>query len=57
MASNPTRRQFLRSTGITVAGGTLFNLASSDGLAAEAKPVFKISLGEWSLHRCYLAAS
>src|SRR6188508_3306955 len=46
-----TRRDFLRSSAVAVAGGTLSTIPMCPLLAAEAKPLFKISLGEWAFHR------
>jgi sugar phosphate isomerase/epimerase len=40
---------------MAVAGGAVLNLAVSRGLAAKSKPLFEISLGEWSLHRALFA--
>ncbi len=49
--SGTTRREFLKATATAVAGSALLNSATSSVLAAEIKPHFKISLGEWAFHR------
>lgn len=46
-----TRRQFLKSTTMVLAGSAVLNNATSQAWAAETKPLFKISLGEWAFHR------
>jgi sugar phosphate isomerase/epimerase len=46
-----TRREFFQTAGVAVAGGALLSSTSSAVIATEKKPLFKISLGEWSLHR------
>src|SRR6188508_2709643 len=49
--SASTRRQFLKSTTMVLAGSAVLNNAMSQVWAAETKPLFKISLGEWAFHR------
>jgi sugar phosphate isomerase/epimerase len=51
MKASNTRREFLKTAGIAVAASAAFDFPIGHLLAAEKKPVFKISLGEWSLHR------
>src|SRR4029079_781398 len=46
-----TRREFLKSTTMAVAGCGVLNSAAKLALAAETTPLFKISLGEWAFHR------
>jgi sugar phosphate isomerase/epimerase len=50
MQNASTRRALLRSA-VAATGGFLLSAAAKPLLAAEAKPWFKVSLGEWSLHR------
>ncbi|MFK7910073.1 MAG: sugar phosphate isomerase/epimerase family protein [Akkermansiaceae bacterium] len=45
---NTSRRQFLKTTGIALAGSTLPAFAEKTD---EKKPRFQISLAQWSLHR------
>ncbi len=46
------RRDFLAATAAATAGLSLGNMSMSESQAAEnKKPLFKISLAEWSLHR------
>jgi sugar phosphate isomerase/epimerase len=47
-----SRRQFLKTTGIALAGSTLPACANK---SEEKKPRFQISLAEWSLHRALRA--
>ncbi len=50
--STPTRRDFMKQTGAAAAAAT--TLGAAAGLAsaqASKKPLFNISLAEWSLHR------
>jgi sugar phosphate isomerase/epimerase len=51
MTLSSTRREFLKSTTAAVAGSALLNCAPRLALAAETKPLFTISLGEWAFHR------
>lgn len=46
-----TRREFLKTTTVAIAGGAVLNSSAARALATEAKPLFKISLGEWAFHR------
>ena len=55
--SASTRREFLKSATMALAGGGIFNSVASIGLAAESKPLFKISLGEWAFHRALFGKS
>src|SRR4029079_18893679 len=52
-----TRREFLKSTTMAVAGCGVLNSAAKLALAAEARPLFKISLGEWAFHRALFSKS
>src|SRR4051794_7431639 len=45
-----TRREFLKSTAMAFVGSAVLNNPTSVW-AAESKPLFKISLGEWAFHR------
>jgi L-ribulose-5-phosphate 3-epimerase len=47
----PNRREFLKSATSALAGSVILNNATSRILAAEANPLFKISIGEWTFHR------
>jgi L-ribulose-5-phosphate 3-epimerase len=49
--SNSTRREFLKSTALALAGGAIWDKAESSALATETNSLFKISLGEWAFHR------
>jgi L-ribulose-5-phosphate 3-epimerase len=52
MGGSINRRMFLKSTAAASAALSLANATGSELLAAEKeKPLFKISLAEWSLHR------
>jgi sugar phosphate isomerase/epimerase len=52
MIDTPTnRRVFLKTAGSAAAGAALMGLSPLHGFAAKSKPEFKISIGEWSLHR------
>jgi L-ribulose-5-phosphate 3-epimerase len=52
MTSSPSnRRDFLKSATATLAGSAILNYVPSFARAAEAKPLFKISVGEWTFHR------
>ncbi|HEY2839968.1 MAG TPA: sugar phosphate isomerase/epimerase family protein [Pirellulales bacterium] len=44
------RREFLASSGVIAAGVSL-GMEARSAAAADAKPLFEISLAEWSLHR------
>jgi L-ribulose-5-phosphate 3-epimerase len=55
--SASTRRDFLKSTAMALAGSAILNSATSPVLAAETKPLFKISLGEWAFHRALFSKS
>jgi sugar phosphate isomerase/epimerase len=46
-----TRREFLKTTTVALAGGAALTSSAPRALAAEIKPLFKISLGEWAFHR------
>ena len=48
---SPTRREFLKATTGVVAASVALNTPVANALAAEKELLFKISLGEWSLHR------
>jgi len=50
MNHTTTRREFLQTTGAVAAGLGLSNLALPT-FAAEEKPLYRISLAEWSLHK------
>ena len=50
-----TRREFLKSTGMLAAGLTMTGLTESSVSAADAQPLYKISLAQWSLHRALFA--
>lgn len=52
-----TRREFLKSTTMALTGGAILNSVTSIGLAAETKPLFKLSLGEWAFHRALFGKS
>src|SRR4249920_2970220 len=52
-----TRREFLKSTAVAFAGSAVLNNGTSLVLAAETKPLFKISLGEWAFHRALFGKS
>jgi L-ribulose-5-phosphate 3-epimerase len=52
-----TRREFLKSTTMALAGSAILNGTTGIGLAAETKPLFKISLGEWAFHRALFGKS
>lgn len=45
------RRKFLQATAATAAGALSLGSATALAFEAAAKPLFKISLAEWSLHR------
>jgi len=47
-----TRRNFLQATLATTAGGLIL---PSTTFAADEKPLFKISLAQWSLHKAFFA--
>ncbi len=51
MTENVDRRDFLKTAGTVAAGVGLAGLPMTAAAAAPAKPLFKISLAEWSLHR------
>lgn len=53
MTPSPTRRRFCKSA--LLAGGALALPHAASLLAAEKKPLFQISLAEWSLHRALFA--
>ena len=42
---------------MALAGSAVLNSATSPALAAETKPLFKISLGEWAFHRALFGKS
>jgi L-ribulose-5-phosphate 3-epimerase len=46
-----TRREFLKASGTIATGSFALGFPTAKLFAAEKKPVFQISLGEWSLHR------
>lgn len=52
-----TRREFLKSTTMALAGGAILNSPMSRAWAAESNPLFKISLGEWAFHRALFGKS
>jgi L-ribulose-5-phosphate 3-epimerase len=52
-----TRREFLKSTAMAFAGCAVLNSATSLVVAAETKPLFNISLGEWAFHRALFSKS
>ncbi len=60
MTHNSTRRDFLRtaataSAGVAMAGLSTGRLFASEHDKAKKKPLFKLSLAEWSLHRTLFA--
>jgi len=55
MNHSTTRREFLQSTGAVAAGLSLSSLALGTTYAAEDKPLYRISLAEWSLHKTLFA--
>jgi sugar phosphate isomerase/epimerase len=46
-----TRRQFLKSSGLAVAAGAFVTAPVCKAFTAKDGPAFKISIGEWALHR------
>ncbi len=46
-----TRRGFLKASTGALAAGVTLNTPVANAFAVEKEPLFKISLGEWSLHR------
>src|SRR3954463_11363921 len=55
--SASTRREFLKTTTMAVAASSIWSTATSRTWSAEAKPLFKISLGEWAFHRALFGKS
>lgn len=51
MTLSSTRREFLKSTTAALAGSTVLSCVPRLAMAAEVRPLFKISLGEWAFHR------
>jgi hypothetical protein len=45
------RRNFLKQSTQVIASFGLAGLVGTESVAADKKPLFKISLAEWSLHR------
>ncbi len=50
MTTLKTRREFLTSTGMMAAGLAVTGLSANVASAADAKPLYEISLAQWSLH-------
>jgi L-ribulose-5-phosphate 3-epimerase len=55
MNHTSTRREFLQTTGAVAASLSLSSLAQGITQAAEDKPLYRISLAEWSLHKTLFA--
>jgi sugar phosphate isomerase/epimerase len=55
MHHSSDRREFIRQSAAAVAGASLTALAADSVLAAKRKPLFTISLAEWSLHKTLFA--
>jgi sugar phosphate isomerase/epimerase len=51
ISSISDRREFLKSAATALVGNTILNQVPRFARAAEAKPLFKISIGEWTFHR------
>lgn len=51
MSHQPNRRDFFRTAGAGLAAGLGLNLAGGRASAAAAKPLFTISLAQWSLNK------
>jgi L-ribulose-5-phosphate 3-epimerase len=49
--SASTRREFIKSATMALGGSAILNKGTCPVWAAESKPLFKISLGEWAFHR------
>jgi L-ribulose-5-phosphate 3-epimerase len=50
MTSLTDRRSFLKQSAQITAGLVLMNVAGEQGWAKKPKPLFQISLAQWSLH-------
>jgi sugar phosphate isomerase/epimerase len=55
MPHSSDRREFIRQSAAAVAGVSLTALTADSVLAAKRKPLFTISLAEWSLHKTLFA--
>jgi sugar phosphate isomerase/epimerase len=55
MHHSSDRREFIRQSAAAVAGASLTALTADSVLAAKRKPLFTISLAEWSLHKTLFA--
>src|SRR4029078_2688534 len=57
MTLSATRREFLKSTTVALAGSSVLNCVPRLAMATETQPLFKISLGEWAFHRALFGKS